>query len=164
VEGIYMNTGTICNIDRMVELKHKYKLRFFIDESVSFGTLGANGKGITEHARLELNDIDLIMATLEYSIGSIGGFCVGTTYVVEHQTLAGLGSFVNELKIGLAPFQLMNFPSGYCFSASLPPMLAAGAMKAIELMEESPKMFSDLRYYLLLLKLNIYCNISPVVL
>ena len=42
----------------------------------------------------------------------------------ETQTLAGLG---------------------YCFSASLPPMLAAGAMKSVELMEENPKMFSDLR-------------------
>lgn len=124
VEGIYMNTGTVCNIDKMVVLKHKFKLRFFIDESVSFGTLGDHGKGITEYAGLELNDIDLIMATLEYSAGSIGGFCVGTTYVVEHQTLAGLG---------------------YCFSASLPPMLAAGAMKSVELMEENPKMFSDLR-------------------
>ena len=69
----------------MVMLKHKFKLRFFIDESVSFGTLGDHGKGITEYAGLELNDIDLIMATLEYSAGSIGGFCVGTTYVVEHQ-------------------------------------------------------------------------------
>ena len=69
----------------MVVLKHKFKLRFFIDESVSFGTLGDHGKGITEYAGLELNDIDLIMATLEYSAGSIGGFCVGTTYVVEHQ-------------------------------------------------------------------------------
>ena len=70
---------------QMVVLKHKFKLRFFIDESVSFGTLGDHGKGITEYAGLELNDIDLIMATLEYSAGSIGGFCVGTTYVVEHQ-------------------------------------------------------------------------------
>ena len=40
---------------------------------------------------LQLNDIDLIMATLETSVGSIGGFCAGTTYVIEHQTLAGLG-------------------------------------------------------------------------
>ena len=38
-----------------------------------------------------MSDIDLIMGSLETSIGSIGGFCVGTTYVVEHQTLAGLG-------------------------------------------------------------------------
>ena len=86
---------TLLQIDclQMVVLKHKFKLRFFIDESVSFGTLGDHGKGITEYAGLELNDIDLIMATLEYSAGSIGGFCVGTTYVVEHQ-----GCFVLSIK------------------------------------------------------------------
>ncbi len=44
---------------------------------------------------MQLDDIDLIMGTLETSIGSIGGFCVGTTYVVEHQTLAGLGNLAN---------------------------------------------------------------------
>ena len=49
VEGIYMNTGQVCNIRQMIELKHKYKLRLFIDESVSFGSLGKHGKGITEH-------------------------------------------------------------------------------------------------------------------
>jgi serine palmitoyltransferase len=30
-------------------LKYKYKVRLFIDESVSFGVLGANGRGVTEH-------------------------------------------------------------------------------------------------------------------
>ena len=54
VEGIYMNTGQICNIHRIVELKHKYKLRLFIDESVSFGSLGQHGKGITEHAKISV--------------------------------------------------------------------------------------------------------------
>ena len=43
-----------------------------------------------------MDDIDLIMGSLETSIGSIGGFCAGTTYVVEHQTLAGLGEQKNE--------------------------------------------------------------------
>ena len=33
---------------------------------------------------------------------------------------------------------------GYCFSASLPPMLAAGSLKALSLMDENPAMFEDL--------------------
>ena len=33
----------------------------------------------------------MIMASLENGIGSIGGFVAGTSFVVEHQTLAGLG-------------------------------------------------------------------------
>ena len=49
-----MNTGQVCKIHRLVELKHKYKLRLFIDESVSFGSLGQHGKGITEHAGISV--------------------------------------------------------------------------------------------------------------
>lgn len=32
-----------------VELKNKYKVRVFVDESYSFGVLGSNGRGISEH-------------------------------------------------------------------------------------------------------------------
>lgn len=55
VEGIYMNTGQICKLDKMVELKRKHKLRLFIDESISFGVLGATGRGITEHLSISVS-------------------------------------------------------------------------------------------------------------
>ena len=42
---------------------------------------------------------------------------------MEHQTLAGLG---------------------YCFSASLPPMLAAGALKAFEVLETDPNLVQEI--------------------
>ena len=32
-----------------VELKEKYKVRIFMDESMSFGTVGDTGKGVTEY-------------------------------------------------------------------------------------------------------------------
>ena len=32
-----------------IELKWKYKLRIFMDESFSFGVLGKTGRGVTEH-------------------------------------------------------------------------------------------------------------------
>ena len=40
---------------------------------------------------IQMDDLDMIMASLENGIGSIGGFVAGTSFVVEHQTLAGLG-------------------------------------------------------------------------
>lgn len=33
----------------------------------------------------------MVMASLENSLGSIGGFCVGTNFIVDHQRLSGLG-------------------------------------------------------------------------
>uniref|UniRef100_A0A1I8BF36 Serine palmitoyltransferase 1 n=1 Tax=Meloidogyne hapla TaxID=6305 RepID=A0A1I8BF36_MELHA len=45
VEGIYANTADICPLDKLIEFKWKYKVRIFVDESLSFGVLGKNGKG-----------------------------------------------------------------------------------------------------------------------
>lgn len=49
VEGIYMNTGEMCPLPEIVELRRRYKLRLILDESISFGSLGKNGRGLIEH-------------------------------------------------------------------------------------------------------------------
>lgn len=56
VEGIYLNTGEICPLRELVELRKKYKLRMFLDESISFGSLG-KGKGLTEHLGVDVSDL-----------------------------------------------------------------------------------------------------------
>lgn len=55
MEGIYAATGTICPLPKLMELRQKYKLRIFIDESISFGVLGSNGKGITEYFNVNVS-------------------------------------------------------------------------------------------------------------
>lgn len=47
-EGIFENDGQISNLKRLVELKRKYKFRLILDESLSVGTMGRNGRGLTE--------------------------------------------------------------------------------------------------------------------
>lgn len=54
-EGIYVNTGEICPLPGLVELRKKYQLRFFLDESISFGVLGDHGRGCTEYYNIEVN-------------------------------------------------------------------------------------------------------------
>lgn len=54
-EGIYMNTGEICPLPDLVALRQKYKLRLFVDESISFGTLGKGGRGVTEHFNVDVS-------------------------------------------------------------------------------------------------------------
>ncbi|KAK4324300.1 hypothetical protein Pmani_005047 [Petrolisthes manimaculis] len=115
VEGVYFNTGEVCALPELVVLRRQYKLRLFLDESVSFGTLGPHCRGITDHFNIPMTEVDLLMCSLELGAGGNGGFCVGTSFVVEHQRLSGLG---------------------YCFSASLPPMLAAASIKVVDILEE----------------------------
>ncbi|KAK1132328.1 hypothetical protein K0M31_016436 [Melipona bicolor] len=124
IEGIYMNTGNICPLPELVALCRQYKLRIFIDESISFGTVGKHGKGITEHFGIPKQEIDMIMGSLDWAMGSIGGFCVGTSFIIEHQRLSGLG---------------------YCFSASLPPLLTTAAITSLDIMKNNPQIFKSLR-------------------
>ncbi|XP_017027839.1 serine palmitoyltransferase 1 [Drosophila kikkawai] len=123
-EGIYMNTGEICPLPELVSLRQKYKLRLFIDESISFGTLGKGGRGVTEHFNVDRDEIDLISAGMEGSMATIGGFCVGSHFIAEHQRLSGLG---------------------YIFSASLPPMLTQAAISALDRFEQEPQIFQQLQ-------------------
>lgn len=64
------------------------------------------------------------LGSLEGAIGTIGGFCVGTSFVIDHQRLSGLG---------------------YCFSASQPPLLASAAITSLNIMENNLQMFQLLK-------------------
>ncbi|CAG9794080.1 unnamed protein product [Diatraea saccharalis] len=122
-EAIYFNTGEMCPLKRLVELARQYKLRIILDESLSIGALGKNGRGLTEHLNVPREEIDLIVGSLEHSFATSGGFCAGTHFIVEHQRLSGLG---------------------YCFSASLPPMLTQAAISALDIIEEKPSIITEL--------------------
>uniref|UniRef100_U5EZ28 Serine palmitoyltransferase 1 n=1 Tax=Corethrella appendiculata TaxID=1370023 RepID=U5EZ28_9DIPT len=122
-EAIYMNTGEMCPLRELVRLRKKYQLRLFLDESLSFGVLGKSGRGLTEFLQVDRTEVDLICASLEWAVASIGGFCVGSSFIIEHQRLSGLG---------------------YCFSASLPPLLTQAAITALDKFEQQPIIFKEL--------------------
>ena len=54
---------------------------------------------------------------MENSLATVGGFCCGRAYVIDHQCLSG---------------------QGYVFSASLPPLLAVAAAEGLKIIDESP--------------------------
>jgi serine palmitoyltransferase len=114
-EGLFGNTGTIAPLNKIVELANKYKFRTILDESWSFGTLGATGRGATEHHGLQASQVDIICASMSNSLASIGGFCAGSMRVIDHQRLSS---------------------TGYCFSASLPPFNAVSSSTGIEIMKK----------------------------
>jgi len=118
VEGLYRNFGDVAPLDTIVELKNKCKWRLFVDESHAIGVFGANGRGVTEHFGIPPSEVDLLVGSLSTALTSVGGFCVGTREVVEHQRLSG---------------------AGYCFSASSPPFVSTAASAAIKLLESEGK-------------------------
>lgn len=102
-----MNTGSIVNLPELVQIKTKYKYRLILDESLSFGTLGRRCCGVTDHFNVSSKDVEIIAGSFSNSLGSAGGFCAGDKNIIDHQVLSS---------------------QAYCYSASLPAFLAAGAI------------------------------------
>lgn len=49
------------------------------------------------------------MASMEYALGTGGGFCVGSTFIIEPQRLAGLGKSAYEISYLKGKIVLIDF-------------------------------------------------------
>jgi serine palmitoyltransferase len=117
VEGLYANFGDRAPLAGIVALAKDYCWRVIVDDSMGFGVLGKTGRGAVEDAGLSLPGVDVLLGSMATSLSSVGGFCVGSREVVDHQRLSG---------------------AGYCFSASAPPYLCAAATNALSVIQNNP--------------------------
>ncbi|MPN13321.1 2-amino-3-ketobutyrate coenzyme A ligase [bioreactor metagenome] len=117
-EGVYGMTGALGSLDKIVELKKKYKFRILIDDAHGFGVMGANGRGTSEHFNV-LDDIDLYFGAFAKSMASIGGF------------VAGPKSIINFLRYNLR---------SQIYAKSLPMPLVMGNLKRLELIRTKPEL------------------------
>lgn len=123
IEGVYSMDGDVSDVPGFVALKKKYGCFLMVDEAHSSCVLGAHGGGVDEYFNLAQDDIDLKYGTLSKGLGTCGGYIAGRKSVVEY-------------------FKY-NLP-GFVFSVGLSPALAAGSLKAIQLLHDTPKIMEDL--------------------
>lgn len=121
-DGIFSMSGHIANLPGLVELARKYGARLVVDDAHAVGVLGKGGRGTAEYYGLE-DEVDLIVGTFSKSFGSVGGF------------MAGPRSVVNYVKHHARPF---------IFTAALPAMQMAAALKALEIIETEPEHLATL--------------------
>ena len=67
-EGIFRNTGEIAPLQEIIQLKEKYCYRIIVDESMSFGTIGKTGRGVTEHFGIPIKDVEIILVAMDTSL------------------------------------------------------------------------------------------------
>ncbi|KAH9164267.1 pyridoxal phosphate-dependent transferase [Lactarius sanguifluus] len=87
-EGIFEEDGAMVDLPKhVIELKHKYKYRLILDESVSFGTVGRTGRGLTELYNIPATRIDMIVGPVANGSTHGAGFCAGSHIVADHQCI-----------------------------------------------------------------------------
>jgi len=100
VEGLYSMDGDIPDLPRLVALKEEYDSWLLVDEAHSYGVLGENGRGVTEHFGIDPKRIELSIGTLSKSFVSSGGFICARQDVIDWLRFS-LPGFVYS--VGLAP-------------------------------------------------------------
>jgi 5-aminolevulinate synthase len=110
-ESVHSMDGSICDIEKMCDVTHKYGGIAYIDEVHAVGLYGQNGAGVGERDNV-LHKMDIITGTLGKAFGNIGGYIAGSARLVD---------------------TIRSYGSGFIFTTSLPPSVAAGALAAIEI-------------------------------
>ncbi len=113
-EGVYGMTGGLGCLDKIVELKKKYKFRILIDDAHGFGVMGANGRGTSEHYGV-MDEVDLYFGAYAKSMACIGGF------------IAGPKDIINFLRYNLR---------SQIYAKSLPMAIVEGCLKRLDMIRK----------------------------
>lgn len=124
-ESLFSMDGDIVDLPRLVELKAKHATWLLLDEAHSIGVLGEEGRGLCEYTGVDPNDIDLIIGTMSKSFASCGGFVCAKHAVIKW--------FRHTLP-------------GFVYSVGLSPVVSAGALAALELVQSEAWRIERLRY------------------
>lgn len=117
-DTVFSMDGDLAPLPQLAKLCARYDSLLFVDDAHGFGMLGENGYGAAEHFSLDQQALPLMMATFGKALGSQGAF------------IAGQKSLVETIRQRARP---------YIYTTALPPAAAAGALEAIQVLQDEPE-------------------------
>jgi 8-amino-7-oxononanoate synthase len=124
VEGLYSMDGDYPDLPRLIEIKKRHNAWLMIDEAHALGVLGRRGYGIAEHFDVDPGEVDIWMGTLSKTLVGCGGYIAGSATLVDY---------------------LRCMAGAFVYSVGMPPVIAASAEKALQLMHREPQRVAKLQ-------------------
>jgi glycine C-acetyltransferase/8-amino-7-oxononanoate synthase len=115
-DSVFSMDGDVAPLAEIVELAHASGARLVVDEAHAIGTYGPGGRGVLAQEGLD-GEVDAIVGTLGKALGSYGAYVCGDEEMVRY---------------------LLNTSRSFIFSTAPPPPSIAGALAALELLQERP--------------------------
>jgi glycine C-acetyltransferase/8-amino-7-oxononanoate synthase len=122
-ESICSLTGELAPLEEIVGLAGRHGLRTVVDESHALGATGPGGRGVLSALELEA-DVDVIVGSLGKALGSYGAFVACDIEMREY---------------------LMEAARTFSLSTAPQPPAVAGALAALELIEQRPRLADRLQ-------------------
>lgn len=129
IEGVYSMDGDVCPLPELVEVAKRHGARIMLDEAHSGFVYGDHGRGVAEHFGLEA-EIDVHVGTFSKALGGQGGY------------IAGSRALYNYLK---------GFARSRVFSCALAPVVAAGVLESLRIVQAEPE-----------LRERLWCNVRHI--
>ena len=129
-DGVFSMDGDIAPLKEICDLAEKYDALVVVDDSHATGFMGEHGRGTHEY-RGVLDKVDVITSTYGKALGGAsGGFTAGPQELID---------FLRERS------------RTYLFSNSLPPVVTAASLFAIQYIEQHPepqeRLWENTRYF-----------------
>lgn len=116
-ESVFSMDGDTADIKTLVALKRRYGAILIVDEAHALGCIGPRGAGLCEEMGV-LDEVDIIVAPLGKAGAAKGGIIAGPRVVIDY---------------------LVNRARPFIYTTACPPAIAAGAAKAISIIEAEPE-------------------------
>lgn len=116
-ESVYSMSGDFGLVAEIAELAKRFNAITYLDETHAVALYGEHGGGVAQALGLS-NQIDIIQGGLGKGYGVVGGFISASKEIID---------------------VIRSYGSGFIFTTSMPPMVAAAAKASVEHLMQSTK-------------------------